>query len=216
MKLAVEPIINLLHEAAYSTLATQSAQFPGYPFATVVPNVLDECHRPLLLVSALAEHTKNLLADPRVSYSLVEPGTDNVQTGARITLLGDADRFEPDKLLKARYLRYLPDAVQYFELDFMFFRIILTRVRFIAGVGKMGWLEAAEWGSVQSLAPERESALVEFAQQAAPTGILILGVDCYGIDYEADGFRDRQSFDGHDAHVDLDDEFLRRVASQLS
>ena len=216
MKLAVEPIINLLHEAAYSTLATQSAQFPGYPFATVVPNVLDECHRPLLLVSALAEHTKNLLADPRVSYSLVEPGTDNVQTAARITLLGDAKRFEPDELLKARYLRYLPDAVQYLELDFMFFRIILTRVRFIAGVGKMGWLEAAEWGALQSLTLERESTLVEIAQQAAPTGILILGVDCYGIDYEADGFRDRQAYGGHDAHSDIDEDFFRVAASQLS
>ena len=216
MKLAVEPIINLLHEAAYSTLATQSAQFPGYPYSTVVPNVLDEYHQPLLLVSALAEHTKNLLADPRVSYSLVEPGTDNVQTAARITLLGDADRFEPDELLKARYLRYLPDAVQYLELDFMFFRIILTRVRFIAGVGKMGWLEAAEWGALQSLTLERESTLVEIAQQAAPTGILILGVDCYGIDYEADGFRDRQALGDCNAVSDIDEDILRVAASQLS
>ena len=82
MKLAVEPTVNFLHKPAYSTLATQSAQFPGYPYATVVPNVLDECHRPLLLVSALAEHTKNLLADPRVSFSLIEPGAESVQTAA--------------------------------------------------------------------------------------------------------------------------------------
>ena len=216
MKLAVEPTVNFLHKPAYSTLATQSAQFPGYPYATVVPNVLDECHRPLLLVSALAEHTKNLLADPRVSFSLIEPGAESVQTAPRITLLGDAEWFEPDELLKARYLRYFPDSVQYLELDFVFFRTILKRVRFIAGVGKMGWLGAVEWGTVRPLALERESALVEIAQQAAPTGILILGVDCYGIDYEVDGFRDRQVYGGHDAHSDVDEDFLKVVASQLS
>ena len=216
MKLVVEPVINLLHQAACSTLATQSAQLPGYPYATVVPNVLDECHRPLLLVSALAEHTKNLLADHRVSLSLLESGTANVQTAARITLLGDAEPFDPAELLTARYLRYLPDAAQYLELDFMFFRVNPKRVRFIAGVGKMGWLEAAQWAAVPSLSLAREGALVEIAQRAAPTGIRILGVDCYGIDYEADGFRDRQAFDGHDAQIDLDEELLRRVASQLS
>lgn len=216
MKLVVEPVINLLHQAACSTLATQSAQLPGYPYATVVPNVLDECHRPLLLVSALAEHTKNLLADHRVSLSLLESGTANVQTAARITLLGDAEPFDPAELLTARYLRYLPDAAQYLELDFMFFRVNLKRVRFIAGVGKMGWLEAAQWAAVPSLSLAREGALVEIAQRAAPTGIRILGVDGYGIDYEADGFRDRQAFDGHDAQIDLDEELLRRVASQLS
>ena len=216
MKLVVEPVINLLHQAACSTLATQSSQLPGYPYATVVPNVLDECHRPLLLVSALAEHTKNLLADHRVSLSLLESGTANVQTAARITLLGDAEPFDPAELLTARYLRYLPDAAQYLELDFMFFRVNPKRVRFIAGVGKMGWLEAAQWAAVPSLSLAREGALVEIAQRAAPTGIRILGVDCYGIDYEADGFRDRQAFDGHDAQIDLDEELLRRVASQLS
>jgi hypothetical protein len=216
MKLAVAPAINLLHETSYSTLATQSVQLSGYPYATVVPNVLDEYHRPLLLVSALAEHTKNLLADPRVSLSLVEPGATNVQTAARITLLGDAEWFEPDVLLKARYLRYLPDAGQYLELDFMFFRIIPKRARFIAGVGKMGWLDAAEWASVSSLSLARECTLVEIAQRAAPTGIRILGVDCYGIDYKADGFQDRQAFEGHDAQGDIDEEFLKTVASQLS
>ena len=216
MELVVEPVINFLHEASCSTLATQSAQLPGYPYATAVPNVLDECHRPLLLVSALAEHTKNLLADHRASLSLVEPGATKVQTAARITLLGDAEPFDPDELLKARYLRYLPDAAQYLELDFMFFRVNPKRVRFIAGVGKMGWLEAAQWAAVPSLSLAREGALVDIAQRAAPTGIRILGVDGYGIDYEADGFRDRQPFEGHDAQIDLDEEFLSRVASQLS
>ncbi len=216
MKLAVGPVLNLLHEATYSTLATQSVQLPGYPYATVVPNVLDEYHRPVLLISALAEHTKNLLVTPHTCLSLVETGTANVQTAARISLLGDAEQFEPSDLLKARYLRFLPDAAQYLELDFMFFQIIPRRIRFIAGVGKMGWLEAAEWGTVLSLSLDKERALVETAQRAAPTGISILGIDCYGIDYEADGFRDRYVFDLGEGRNTIDEGFLRTAVSQLS
>jgi putative heme iron utilization protein len=63
----VEHAIHLLHEAAYGTLATHSAILPGYPYATVVPYVPDETQRPVVCLSALAEHTKNLLADSRVS-----------------------------------------------------------------------------------------------------------------------------------------------------
>lgn len=194
MKPAVEPVIDVLHGATYGTLATQSARLPGYPYATVVPNVLDECHRPLLLVSALAEHTRNLLVDPRLSLSLLEPDCTNVQTAARLTLIGAAERFEPGDLLQARYLRYLPDAEQYLQLDFMFFRIIPKRLRPIAGLGRMGWLEADDFSRLPSLSLETENQLLDSVQRALPEGISILGIDCYGIDYQADGTRKRQGF----------------------
>ena len=216
MKLAIEPAIQLLHGAAYSTLATQSMQLPGYPYATVVPSVLDEQHRPLLLISALAEHTKNLLADPRVSLSLLEPGAGNVQTAARITLLGDAERFDPDELLQARYLRYLPEAEQYLQLDFMFFRIVPKRLRHIAGVGRMGWLQAGELGSAVALSLAQENRFLESAQQALPAGIALLGIDAYGIDYLADGLRKRHAFDS-DAALNVTNEgFLLEAVAQLS
>ena len=129
MKLELAPVLNLLHSAQAATLATQSMQMPGYPYATVVPNVLDEQHRPILLISALAEHTKNLLTDAKVSISVTETGISNVQDGQRLTLVGDAERFEPSSDLIARYLRYVPAAEQYLALDFMFFRIIPKRLR---------------------------------------------------------------------------------------
>lgn len=216
MKLAIEPAINLLHGAAYSTLATQSTQLPGYPYATLIPNVLDECHRPLLLISALAEHTRNLLADPRVSLSLLEPGAADVQTAARLTLLGDVERFAPSALLKARYLRYRPDAERYLQLDFMFFRILPKRLRHIAGIGRMGWLEAEDLAAAPSLSLDGENTLLESAQTAAAKGIAILGVDCFGIDYQSAGIRSRQAFDSHEGRELIDEDLLRRVVARLS
>ena len=77
-----------------------------------MPNVLDEQHRPILLISALAEHTNNLLADPKVSISVTESAIANIQDGQRLTLVGEAERFEPNQELLARYLRYVPAAEQ--------------------------------------------------------------------------------------------------------
>ncbi len=216
MKLAIEPAINLLHGAAYGTLATQSTQLPGYPYATLIPNVVDEYHRPLLLVSALAEHTRNLLADPRVSLSLLEPGAADVQAAARLTLLGDAERFEPGALLKARYQRYLPDAEQYLQLDFMFFRVIPRRLRHIGGIGRMGWLDAENLAAAPSLSLDAENTLLESAQAAAARGIAILGIDCFGIDYQSAGIRRRQAFDTQEGRELGDEDFLRRIVAQLS
>ena len=63
----------------------------GYPFGSVVPYVLDHEACPVLLISRLAEHTKNLAGDARASLLINDPG-DDVQAQARVTLLGTAER----------------------------------------------------------------------------------------------------------------------------
>lgn len=196
MKLELAPVLNLLHSAQAATLATQSLQMPGYPYATVVPNVLDEQHRPILLISALAEHTKNLLTDAKVSISVTESGISNVQDGQRLTLVGDAERFEPSPELIARYQRYVPAAEQYLALDFMFFRVVPKRLRYIGGVGKMGWVEVDTLASAPCLALTDEAALLAEAESITPRNVTLLGIDPFGIDYVADGFRDRQVLGG--------------------
>jgi heme iron utilization protein len=196
MKLAIEALIHLLHSAHYGTLATQSTQLPGYPYATVLPSLLDAEHRPLLLVSALAEHTKNLLADRRVAWSVLAAGASDVQNAARLTLVGDAEAFSPEPALLARVLRYQPAAEQHLGLDFMFFRIQPRRIRYIAGVGSMGWFEAADWSALPALDPAEESALLHAAAAGIPARLAVLGADRFGIDYLEDGERQRRHFSG--------------------
>lgn len=194
MKLPIALVIDLLHRAPHVTLATQSAQLSGYPYATVIPNVLDRHHQPLLLVSALAEHTKNLQADPKVSLSVLDPAAPDAQTGARLSLIGDAERFTPDAATQARYLRYLPAAEAYLGLDFMFFRIVPRRLRFIAGVGQMGWFEHAEWATLPALSGEDEAAVLQRLEPVRPPSVEWLGADGFGIDYLQDGQRARFAF----------------------
>jgi len=123
-------------------LSTHSARFDGYPFGSVAPFVLDHDCQPVVLISTLAEHTKNIAHNPKVSL-LVFAGAEDLQANARLTLLGEASKIfkEADADLRARYLRYLPQAANYFDMhDFSFYRIHIHQARYIGGFGKMSWL----------------------------------------------------------------------------
>lgn len=194
MKIDPAAAIHLLHASPHAVLATNSTPMPGYPYATAVPLVVDDQHRPLLLISALAEHTRNLLADGRASLAVSEAGQVNIQNAARLTLVGRFEPFEPEPEIVARYLRYLPDAGQYLQLDFMFFRMNIERTRYIGGVGRMGWLEAADWQGVNTLAPGAEATLLAEAACHAPSGVELIGLDAHGLDYTVNGIRGRQQF----------------------
>lgn len=194
MKLLHEPALTLLHLCGYGTLATHSAALTGYPFATVVPYALDAAHNPVLCISALAEHTKNVLADPRVSLSVMQPGAEDVQDTARLTLVADAEHIEPDATLRARHQRYLPKTEDLLALDFMFFRLRPRRIRYIGGVGRMGWVEEAEWTALPVLPAELEEQFIKETRSQLNAKVKLLGVDCFGIDYEVKGERQRQRF----------------------
>lgn len=212
VKIPIESVLTLLHESTFGTLATHSTQLPGYPYATVMPYVLDESHCPVICISALAEHTKNLLADPRTSFSVVQTGATDVQAAARLTLVADAERIEAMPELLARYLRYEPGAEQLLTLDFMLFRLIPRRIRFIGGIGRMGWLEEPEWSGLSRLPAADEAGLVLEVSRVVQPGVRVLGIDCYGIDYAVNGQRQRQPFpDGP-----LQAEALREAALSLA
>ncbi len=130
-------------------LSTFSSKFAGYPFGSVAPFVLDHSGQPIVLISTIAEHTKNIIANPKISL-LVFDGTEDLQASARLTLIGEAKQIDKDnENLRARYLRYFPQAAGYFEMhDFNFYRIEIAQARYIAGFGKMGWISGKELADI--------------------------------------------------------------------
>lgn len=131
-----------LFSTRHAILSTHSMKYPGFPFGSVAPFVCNQQAEPVILISAIAEHTKNILENPKVSL-LVFSGADDLQANARLTLMGEAVHCDKeDEDLRARYLRYLPQAAGYFDMhDFHFYRIQIEHVRYIAGFGRMGWFE---------------------------------------------------------------------------
>ncbi|HJV84945.1 MAG TPA: pyridoxamine 5'-phosphate oxidase family protein [Noviherbaspirillum sp.] len=211
MKPTPATALQLLHRASSGALATHATQMPGYPFATALPFVPDELHRPVFLVSTLAEHTKNLVANPHASFLLTDPQAPDVLDAPRMTIIGDATRLEPSPGLVARFVRYQPQAEQYLALgDFSFYALSPKRVRYIAGFAKMGWIEESEWFDVKPLALAEEARLVTKLDGRLPTNIRVLGIDRYGIDLIREGVRERKTFSGP-----LPDEELARELEQL-
>ncbi len=70
-------------------LSTHSVSHPGYPFGSVVPYCLDREGLPLLLLSHLVQHSKNLAADSRCGLLLTESGAEDVQQQARLSVIAD-------------------------------------------------------------------------------------------------------------------------------
>jgi putative heme iron utilization protein len=126
-------------------LATLSARRTGWPFASVAPYATTRQGEPLLLLSELAEHTRNLRADPRASLLIQDStATEDPQAGVRVTLLGTVELVANDERgdAKWRYAARHPHATAYLELgDFCFWVLRVSQARFVQGFGDMGWLE---------------------------------------------------------------------------
>lgn len=193
-----------LRRQHHGVLATHSQKLPGYPFASIVPFVLDHEACPVILISELAEHTKNLRADPHASLLAQDlPQDGDIQAGSRATIVGDAEPIENPGALAARHVRYLPDAARLIALgDFRFWRIRPVRVRYIAGFGAINWVEPsaytpppnsladAEESVVAHMNADHREALGDYCRHVhavAPEVVEMAGVDCDGFDVRADG-----------------------------
>lgn len=205
MSLALEAR-QFLRSTQRGILSTQSTKFEGYPFGSVAPFVLNHDCQPVLLISSIAEHTKNIIANPKVSL-LVFSGDEDLQANARLTLLGNAVKIDKNEAdLRARYLRYLPQAASYFEMhDFSFYRIEISQVRYIAGFGKMGWLASEDIISHKASGTtplaDQETAMIEHMNTDHADSLIayckhfhglvsshaqILGIDNEGFDVRVD------------------------------
>lgn len=129
--------------------AALASALPGetgaWPYASLVLAAADHDLSPLLLLSDLAEHTKAIQADSRVSLLFDgTAGLDQPLTGPRVTVLGRAERTADDRT-KARFLARHPDAALYAGFkDFHFYRVSVERTHLVGGFGKIRWIDRTE------------------------------------------------------------------------
>jgi putative heme iron utilization protein len=208
----------LLRAADRATLATELADrtggnSPPWPYASLVLLACDHDAAPLLLMSDLSEHARNIAVDPRLSL-LIDGTAGRVDplTGPRVSLLGRAEK-TGDPRLKARFVARHPSASLYADFaDFHLYRVTMTRAHFVAGFGRIHWIDAADlmpaMQGVDKLAGE-ESALIERLVEAqadladrlarhatgrSASGWRITGIDPEGIDLRRKGTVARLEF----------------------
>ncbi len=147
MSRGVRDLVRGLDRAALATALPADGGI--WPYASLVLVAVDHDLSPILLLSQLAEHTKAIAADDRVS--LLFDGThglDQPLTGPRVTVVGRATRTDDGRLAR-RFLSRHPDAGMYAGFkDFNFYRVAVERAHLVAGFGKIRWLSAAELNAV--------------------------------------------------------------------
>jgi hypothetical protein len=198
MHISAQAPLHLLHRSAIGTLATHLREPQGFPYPTMLPFALDARHRPVLLVSRLAEHTRNLESDARAGFLVAEAAGPDVLAGERVTLIGRFLVAPTTPELARRYLRYRPEAERYLALGDFSFRVMeVDKLRYIGGFGSMGWLDGSELDPLDPLSDENEIFLLDYFNEHAgrPSAVELLGIDCYGADLKAGDVRRRFVFD---------------------
>ena len=133
----------LMREGRSGALATLMAG-SGDPYCSLVNVASAADGAPLLLLSKLAVHTKNILADSRVSLMLDERKEGDPLQGARVMLMGRLGATE-DPAARAAYLRRQPEAEMFAGFaDFAFYRMAVDRAHLVAGFGRIVDLAAQD------------------------------------------------------------------------
>ena len=166
----------LMRSRDHAALATSLG---GHPYVSLVAVACEADARPLLLLSDLAQHTSNLLADPRVSLLLDDTrGHRDPLAGPRLTLLGRAARCE-DPHSAARFAARHPASAGYAGFaDFHLYRVAIERGHLVAGFGRIAWIEAEQLrfqGDASALAgwraAKRAAARLSAQRSARPNSV---------------------------------------------
>ncbi|MDP6705936.1 MAG: DUF2470 domain-containing protein [Alphaproteobacteria bacterium] len=203
----------LMRRSEVASLATLARE-GGAPYASLVLVATDHDASPILLLSTLAEHTRNLEREARIS--LLFDGTGGLESrlmGARLTLQGLAVATSEPRH-RERFLRRHPDAEGYADFgDFDFYRVQATRAHLVAGFGRIEWIEADqiilaeanalplvadEAGIVQHMNDDHADAVALYATAlagAAGGDWVMTGCDSEGIDLRSAGQVARVAFE---------------------
>jgi heme iron utilization protein len=196
---------SLLRRSRQGALATLMAG-SGDPYCSLVNVASHSDASPILLISRLALHTRNILADNRVSLMLDERAAGDPLEGARIMLAGRAEEAAGDqaKILRRRYLNAHPSAEVFVDFkDFSFFRIVpsgahlvagfgriidLTPAQFLTDIGDARELLEAEQGAVEHMNEDHREAMNLYATRllgADSADWACTGCDPDGMDMQA-------------------------------
>ena len=152
----------LIRSRHAGVLSTHSVEMDGYPFGSVATFCLDSEGHPILMMSDIAQHTKNLEKDNRCSLLIRETEQSDAQASGRMTFIGRMEPIEETEEIRNRFFSYFPEAAQYSQFhDFSFFRLVVERYRYIGGFGKIFWLDPGIEGLANPLDAKTEAFVID-------------------------------------------------------
>jgi heme iron utilization protein len=198
---AAEEARTLVAGANAGTLATLSSD--GAPWASLVAYGALDDGSPVLFVSRLAEHARNLEREPRASLVVAaQPTGKDVLAAGRATLAGVAYRPESElaRIAQERFIAAVPSAKAYARFrDFSLWVLRVERVRWVGGYGLMASAAGVDYeaatpdpvgsiaaGAIAHLNADHADALLAIAQKLGghpdATAAQCQAIDRYGLD----------------------------------
>jgi putative heme iron utilization protein len=134
----------LMRERDRAVLCTALAA-DGSPYGSLVAVAADADGAPLMFLSDLSEHSKNLAKTPRAALVFTAPeSAEDFLDKPRVTVMGQVARTDDEAKLRLYVARY-PAAKQYRTFrDFHLYRLAVARVHLVAGFGVIRWIDGAE------------------------------------------------------------------------
>lgn len=141
-----EAVRKLVREARHGLLSTSGLEPAGFPYGSLVPVASTASGEPVVLISHLAQHTKNLAADPRASLLVLEPTDGDPQQAPRASVIGPFRLLQgaDEAAAKARFLALHPASAMYFDLNFQLWALAPVEARYIGGFGAAAWVSGSE------------------------------------------------------------------------
>jgi len=187
-----------------ATLCTMSTNPNGFPYGSFVTYAIHEGN-PIFLISALAEHTKNLNSSPKSSLLIAEGGEGNPLALGRVTLIGNCSRVSDEEVesVKENFLSKHESASFYVDFkDFNFYKLQVDSVRYIGGFGRMSWIEGESWFEaqpdplspfspdiIQHMNEDHKDAMVDCCRNLSKaidtSDAVMTGIDRYGFEMSA-------------------------------
>jgi putative heme iron utilization protein len=173
---AGEEARTLVAQTNVATLATLSSD--GGPWASLVSYAALDDGSPVLFVSTLAEHGRNLDRDGRASLVVAETarGSDALASG-RVTLAGQVERpaGDTERVARAAYLASVPTAAMYAGFgDFSLYVLKVERVRWVGGYGRMDSADAEAYANAEADPVGDALGAIEHLNADHPDALLLM------------------------------------------
>jgi heme iron utilization protein len=134
--------------AKSGTIVTLSSDYKGTPFGTPAPYALDAEGRPVLLLSDLAVHTKNLKANPKCSVMLLKEDKEDPFNSARVTFVGKMVKVDDKEraAYKTLFLAKQKAAEDFADFgDFNYYRLEIESIFYVGGFGDINWVQPKDY-----------------------------------------------------------------------
>lgn len=199
-----EDAFKLYKSKNYGVLATHSQKYDGFPHGSLVSYSIDTDLNPVLYITDVAQHSRNFMSNNKMTLTIIDPKSVDVQADDRVTLYGEAYKVEGAELehIQNRHFMYHPQARAYKDFhDFMFVKIKLMAVRYIGGFAHIHWVDFNQFLEDKTFDPKEEAYMVQHVNQdhkdtlflylqkyyqIKPQEVYLAGIDKYGFDIIGD------------------------------